>query len=89
MSNVLLIALVLGSIIEGAVLFGMLTSHRVRRRRTDERLRETARMYAWVRSTLAERRAAYPLGTAPGPNRAGIMLAHDPEPPHPGSHASS
>jgi hypothetical protein len=58
MSDVLLVALVIGSIIEGAVLYGMLNSRRVRQRRTDERLRETARLYGWVRTTLAERRAA-------------------------------
>lgn len=58
MSDVLLVALILGSIVEGAALYGILTSRRVRQRRTDERLRETARLYGWVRTELAGRRAA-------------------------------
>ena len=50
--------LLIAALFDGAVLYSIQVGRRVRQRRIDERLQESAHLYGLVRVTLAQRRAA-------------------------------
>ncbi len=52
------VLLLVAALVIGAVLYSIEVGRRVRQRRIDERLQESAHLYGLVRVTLAQRRAA-------------------------------